>query len=237
MFIFQKVRFWCELIEVVGSLFPPALGLFQAATRVKHFAYTSGAEYANVNSRLIILRNGRILRVRQRIIRILALLLILHLHPFILLVVFLLILFELLKLSHVIVVLLIITQTACVLRWSRRSWWRTDHMLIVDSDSCARWDRTRFLVRRLQSGRQRLVNRLNKIGEAVAPTTLHVPCLQTLRQLLLAIIVVLLGEENVVCSSEHATVWGDLGAAYLVQVGGVAVGVGRRAAILRVDQR
>lgn len=151
MFIFEKVGFWCELLEIIiRSFFPPAFCLFQAAASVQHFAYSSGSEYANVNSRLLILGKRGVLRNGQRIISIFSLLFILHLHPFILLVVFLLILFELLKLAQVIV-LLVITHAARVFCRRRRSGWRTDHMLVVQPDCCAWRNRTRFLVRRLQS--------------------------------------------------------------------------------------
>ena len=78
---------------------------------------------------------------------------------------------------------------------------------------------------------------LDRIGEAIAATPLHVPRLKTLGQLLLAVVVILLRKEHVVGAPEHAAVRSDLGAAHLVQVRGVAVGVGRGAAILRVDQR
>tara|TARA_B110000305_G_C19090724_1_gene470633 strand:- start:246 stop:569 length:324 start_codon:yes stop_codon:yes gene_type:complete len=78
---------------------------------------------------------------------------------------------------------------------------------------------------------------LHWIGEAIAATPLHVPRLETLGQLLLAVVVILLRKEHVVGAPEHAAVGSDLGAAHLVQVRGVAVGVGRGSAILRVDQR
>ena len=78
---------------------------------------------------------------------------------------------------------------------------------------------------------------LHGIGEAIAPATLHVPRLKTLGQLLLAVVIILLRKEHVVGTPEHASVGRDLGAADLVQVGRVAVGVGRRTAVLRVNQR
>lgn len=152
MFIFEKVGFWCELLEIIiRRFFPPAFCLFEAAPSVQHFAYTRGSEDADVNSWLLILRKGGVLRDGQRITGIFSLLFGPHLPPFILLVVLLLILLELLKLSKVIVFLLIITHAASIFCWSRRPWWRTDHMLIVHplSDCCTRWNRTCFLVRRL----------------------------------------------------------------------------------------
>ena len=153
MFIFEKVGFWCELLEIIiRSFFPPAFCLFQAAPRVQHFAYSSGSEYADVDSRLLILGERGVLRDGQRITSIFSLLFILHLHPFILLIIFLLILFELLKLAQVIVLLLVITHAARVLRRrSRRSGGRADHVLVVQPDRGAGRNRTRFLVRRLQS--------------------------------------------------------------------------------------